>query len=98
MSGVDGQFAILGTLLSMIQLLVYALIAQQGGRAAAILWVALAAIVVGAQFTDSVIELLTLVTIVDAVVLLALLVPVILLAPKQSEAPDVGDDEVVPHS
>jgi O-antigen/teichoic acid export membrane protein len=72
------QFAILGTLLSMIQLLVYALIAVQGGRAISVLWVALVAIVVGAQLTSSVTELLTLVSVIDALVLVALLVPVLL--------------------
>ncbi len=72
------QFAILGTLLSMIQLLVYALIARQGGRAIALLWVALVAIVVAAQFTDTVAELLTLVVLVDAVILIGLLAPVLL--------------------
>ncbi|CAN5622059.1 hypothetical protein BH11ACT8_BH11ACT8_26550 [soil metagenome] len=77
------QFAILGTLLSMIQLLVYALIAQQGGKATLLLWAALVAIVIGAQFTDTVMELLTLVDIIDGVLLLALLVPVLLFGPKQ---------------
>lgn len=80
------QFAILGTLLSMIQLLVYALIARQGDKATAVLWVALAAIVAGAQLTDSVTELLTLVSVVDAVVLVALVVAVVVRVPHDEPA------------
>jgi O-antigen/teichoic acid export membrane protein len=72
------QFAILGTLLSMIQLLVYALIAQRGGRATWLLWAALVVIVVGAQATATVGGLLLLVVVVDAVLLVGLLVPVVL--------------------
>lgn len=78
------QFAILGTLLSMIQLLVYALIAQRGGRATWLLWAALVVIVVGAQFTASISTLLLLVIVVDTVLLVALLVPVVLVAEKSS--------------
>ncbi len=72
-------FAVLGTLLSMIQLLVYALIAQLGSRAALLIWLALAVIIAGAQFTDSVLALLLLVTSVDSVLFLGLLVPVLFL-------------------
>ncbi len=79
------QFAILGTLLSMIQLLVYALIAQRGGRAGWLLWAALLVIVVGAQFVGSIGELLALVLVVDAVLLVGLLVPVVFLD-RRSEA------------
>lgn len=75
-------FAVLGTLLSMIQLLVYALIAQRGGRATWLLWAALIAIVVGAQVTASISALLLLVIVVDAVLLVALVLPVVLLAPR----------------
>ena len=69
------QFAILGTLLSMIQLLVYALIARRGSRATWLLWAALAVIVVGAQTTATIGGLLLLVIVVDAVLLVGLLIP-----------------------
>ena len=69
------QFAILGTLLSMIQLLVYALIARRGSRATWLLWAALAVIVVGAQATATIGGLLLLVIVVDAVLLVGLLIP-----------------------
>ncbi|MGA8256536.1 MAG: polysaccharide biosynthesis protein [Nocardioides sp.] len=75
-------FAVLGTLLSMIQLLVYALIAQMGSKAALLIWLALAVIIAGAQFADSVLSLLLLVTCVDALLFVGLLVPVLLRAPR----------------
>jgi O-antigen/teichoic acid export membrane protein len=74
------QFAILGTLLSMVQLLVYGLIAQRGGRATWLLWAALLAIVVGAQLITTIAGLLLLVIVVDTVLLVGLLVPVVVLA------------------
>lgn len=77
------QFAVLGTLLSMIQLLVYALIAQRGGRATWLLWGALLVIVVGAQFIGTITALLLLVLLVDSVLLVGLLVPLVFLAARR---------------
>ncbi len=72
-------FAVLGTLLSMVQLLVYALLAQENGRLVALPWAALAVIaVLAATLADSIDSLLTVVIAVDAVLLLALLVPAML--------------------
>lgn len=69
-------FAILGTLLSMVQLLVYALLAQRASRALLVLWCALGAIVLGGVLlADSVVSLAVVVVSVDTVLLLALLVP-----------------------
>ncbi|MBU1801610.1 MAG: polysaccharide biosynthesis protein, partial [Actinobacteria bacterium] len=76
------QFAILGTLLSMIQLLVYALIAQRGGRATWLLWGALVVIVACSPLTGSIMSLLLLVLVVDAVLLVGLLVPVVFFGPR----------------
>jgi O-antigen/teichoic acid export membrane protein len=74
-------FAVLGTLLSMIQLLVYALLAQESGRLVALPWVALAVIgVLAATLADSVVSLLAVVVTVDAALLVALLVPAMLRA------------------
>lgn len=72
-------FAVLGTLLSMIQLLVYALLAQQGGRALLVLWAGLAVIGVVASTTVTTVGgLLAVVIAVDAVLLVVLLVPALL--------------------
>ncbi|CAN5316989.1 hypothetical protein BH09ACT12_BH09ACT12_02920 [soil metagenome] len=79
------QFAVLGTLLSMIQLLVYALIARRGGRSTWLLWVALVVIVLAAQLAGSVGELLLIVTIVDSLLLVGLLVPVALARPEPDQ-------------
>jgi len=80
-------FAVLGTLLSMIQLLVYALLAQESGRMVLLPWAALAIITaVAATVADSIGSLLAVVVTVDAVLLLVLLVPALLRAP----APDRG--------
>ena len=75
-------FAVLGTLLSMIQLLVYALLAREGTHTVWVLWVALAAIVLVGQLTDTVTQLVVTVTAVDAVLFLALLAPVLLRADR----------------
>ena len=78
-------FAVLGTILSTIQLLVYALMARQsshdGGpasRAVHVLWVALVAIVVAGQFADSLTALAVTVAVIDALLLVVLLVPTVL--------------------
>ncbi|MBS45760.1 MAG: polysaccharide biosynthesis protein [Nocardioides sp.] len=85
-------FAVLGTALSMIQLLVYGLLAQEGRRRATVLlWAALAVIALGGQATDSVTGLLTLVTATDVVLFLALLVPVVLAAPEPAPSPEPTD-------
>ncbi len=71
-------FAVLGTLLSLIQLLVYALLAQEGGRAALLLWLALAVIGgLAATLADSVTSLLVIVASVDTLLFAALLVVVL---------------------
>ncbi len=42
------QFAVIGTLLSMLQLLVYSVLARQGSRSTYLVWLAVAALVVSA--------------------------------------------------
>jgi O-antigen/teichoic acid export membrane protein len=67
-------FAVLGTVLSLLQLLIYAVLARQGTRSVYLVWVALAAVlVVGSQAT-TLIGLLTTVTAIDGVLFLVLLV------------------------
>jgi O-antigen/teichoic acid export membrane protein len=75
--GIKGSlwlFAVLGTLLSMLQLLVYSVVARQARSSILILWAGLAVLVAAALTADSVRELATRVALVDAglfVVLLA---------------------------
>lgn len=65
-------FAVLGTVLAMLQLQVYAAIARQGRRAVVLVWAALvAAVLVGLRAT-TVVELVATVAAVDAVLLVAL--------------------------
>lgn len=66
-------FATLGTLLSMLQLLVYSVLARQGQRSVYAVWLALVAIVAIGLTTSSVTGLLTVVLVVDAVLLVLLL-------------------------
>ena len=66
-------FAILGTLLAMLQLLVYAVLARQGGRSTALFWVAPAALAIAATTISTLNELVVTVAVIDGVVLTALL-------------------------
>ena len=66
-------FAVLGTVLSLLQLLVYAVLARRGTRSVYLVWGALVALLaIGSQAT-SVIDLLLVVTVVDTALLAALL-------------------------
>jgi O-antigen/teichoic acid export membrane protein len=67
------MFAILGTALSMLQLLVYSVLARQGQRSVYLVWATLGALVVGGLLADSVNELLTIVMLVDGLLLVTLL-------------------------
>lgn len=67
------MFAILGTLLSMLQLLVYSVLARQGTRSAYLVWAAVVAVVVGGLLQDTLDGLLTTVITVDAILFVALL-------------------------
>jgi O-antigen/teichoic acid export membrane protein len=66
-------FAILGTVLSMLQLLVYSVLARQGQRSAYLVWAAFVAVVTLGLAADSLRGLLTVVIVVDALLLAALL-------------------------
>jgi O-antigen/teichoic acid export membrane protein len=66
-------FAILGTLLSLIQLLVYSVLAQQGRRPVYAVWVALALVVGIGLTTTSLVSLVTVVVLVDLALFLVLL-------------------------
>lgn len=59
-------FAILGTLLSMLQLLVYSVLARQGTRSAYLVWVAVVALLLAGLTQSSLDGLVTAVATVDA--------------------------------
>lgn len=59
-------FAVLGTLLSMLQLLVYSVVARQARNSILILWIGLAGLVAAGLSADSVQELVARVIAVDA--------------------------------
>ena len=67
-------FALLGTLLALLQLMVYNLVARQQQRAVLLIWLALAVVAAVGSVADSVTSLLTTVALVDAVLLAVLVV------------------------
>jgi len=90
------MFAILGTALSMLQLLVYSVLARQGQRSVYLVWGTLGALVVGGLLSTSLNELLTIVLIVDGLLLVTLLAVSLLLirhpVPDQVVAPVDSSD------
>jgi O-antigen/teichoic acid export membrane protein len=66
-------FAILGTAMSMLQLVVYSVIARQGQRSVYLVWAALVAVVVGGLMVSSITGLLVWVVLVDLGLLVTLL-------------------------
>ena len=76
-SGIQDQlwvFAVLGTVLSTVQLLVYSVVARQSRRAVYLIWVALAALALSVTQADSVTAMVVTVCTVDTALMLALLV------------------------
>jgi hypothetical protein len=66
-------FALLGTILSMLQLLVYAVLARSGRRPVLLVWSAFAVVLVVGLTTSGVTPLLTLVLACDIALLVGLL-------------------------
>jgi len=81
-------FAILGTLLAMLQLLVYAVLARQGRRSVYAPWAALVLVVVLGLACDSLESLLAVVVGVDTLLLGVLLAISIYLARRAAPVPD----------
>jgi O-antigen/teichoic acid export membrane protein len=79
-------FAILGTALSMLQLLVYSVLARQGRRSVYLVWAAFLTVVVVGYFLSSLHALITLVVTTD-LVLFGLLLAVSLYTLRQDAAP-----------
>jgi O-antigen/teichoic acid export membrane protein len=90
-------FAVLGTALSLLQLLIYSVLARQARRAVLLVWAALLGVVAVGQLADSVESLMLLVLGVDTVLLVALLV-VALRHSRQGEAVDGPVDGSVDRS
>lgn len=67
-------FAVLGTVLAMLQLQVYAVLARQGRRSVLLVWAALAALGAVGLSADSLAELVTIVVGIDSVLLIVLTV------------------------
>jgi O-antigen/teichoic acid export membrane protein len=67
-------FALLGTVLALLQLLIYNLVAQQSRRAVIVVWVALVALAVIGRVSNSFEQLLLIVLAIDATLLTSLLV------------------------
>jgi O-antigen/teichoic acid export membrane protein len=82
-------FAVLGTVLAMLQLQVYAVVARQGRRTVLLVWGALVALVVLGLTADSVAGLVTVAVTVDAVLLAALTVVSLRIA-RQPEPAESG--------
>ncbi|HEX2892728.1 MAG TPA: polysaccharide biosynthesis protein [Marmoricola sp.] len=66
-------FAILGTALSMLQLLVYSVLARQGKRSAYLVWAAFLVVVVVGYFVTTLNQLITLVVATDLTLFVVLL-------------------------
>ena len=93
------KFAIIGTLLSMIQLLVYSALARRQGRALVMIWTTLLLLVAGAFWTESVTSLVSLVLALDALLCLALFVTAMLASrAPDADSADPGDQEKFEHT
>ncbi len=81
-------FAVLGTVLAMLQLQVYAVLARQARRSVLLVWGALAALVVLALRAESVAGLVTTVVGVDAALLVVLTLASLRLARQPGPPPE----------
>ena len=78
-------FALLGTVLSTLQLLIYGVMARQARRAVYLVWGALVLVVLVGQLATSVEQLLLIVLGLDAVLMAGLLVVALLMHPRPVE-------------
>ncbi|WP_191480215.1 lipopolysaccharide biosynthesis protein [Nocardioides ochotonae] len=90
-------FAVLGSLMAMLQLLVYSVLARQGTRSAYLIWLAVAVLVVLSLRADSLVSLIATVITVDAVLLVALL-SLSLWRMSRLEDEDAAEDERAPEA
>ncbi len=83
-------FAVIGTVLSMLQLLVYAVLARQGQRSTYLVWVALVALVVAGSRVHTLDQLILTVLVVDTALLLVLLGINLFLVPDPEPEPSTA--------
>lgn len=88
------MFAVLGTVLAMLQLLVYSVLARQGQRSVYLVWAALVALAVVGSTVTSVLGLLAAVLAIDVALLTALVIVSLLLLRR----PGVTAEQVAPPS
>jgi O-antigen/teichoic acid export membrane protein len=84
------MFAVLGTTLSMLQLLVYSVLARQGQRSVYLVWAALVALVAVGSRATTLDALLTIVIVVD-VTLLAILIALSLWLVRDTSPEPAGE-------
>lgn len=87
-------FAAVGTVLALVQLMVYGVVARQDQRMVLVLWAGLLAVLASAAFVDSVGSLLTVVVTVETTVL-AVLLGVALRRPVPQPEPSPGQKAAV---
>ncbi len=85
------KFAVVGTLLAMIQLLVYSALARRQGRAVILIWTALVWLVAGALLVSTAQSLVLVVMCIDGALFFALL-GVALLMGRPAAKPAVPDE------
>lgn len=90
-------FALLGTMLSMLQLLIYSVLARQARRAVPLVFVALVAVVVCGPLADTVNGLVLLVITIDFVLLAVLLAVTVLSHRPEAHAPAERDGQAAEH-
>jgi O-antigen/teichoic acid export membrane protein len=82
-------FAFLGTLLAMIQLMVYSVLARQHQRMVFFIWAALAALIAMAPLVDTRTFLLTTVIVIDTALLAVFVIWLVASKPERAPAPDL---------
>jgi hypothetical protein len=88
-------FAVLGTVLALLQLVIYSVLARQGTRSTYLVWVGVLALLVGCSVASSVEAMVLTVTVIDGV-LLAALMAVSLWRMREPVAATVPDAPVAP--
>ena len=84
-------FSILGTLLAMLQLLVYSVLARQGTRATFLVWGGVLLLLASSTWIDSLGVLLVTITVIDAALFAVLLAVSLRHSGPLAVAPDAGD-------
>jgi O-antigen/teichoic acid export membrane protein len=85
------KFAIVGTTLAIVQLLVYSALARRQGRAVIVIWTALATLVAVAISVGTADELVVVVVVIDAIVFGVLMAIALLTRPDSQAAPEQVD-------